>query len=230
MIATERIPEQHASHIRPLVIAAPRASRRSAVIVLDWFERLLLLGFFGWLVVRMLAHYLAYRQSANLVLLPSEGLVVVLVLIRRPAGQLSRSAAEWLIALIVTCSFMLVAPTSQGSLAPAALGVLLVLMGTVVQIHAKLALGRSFGCVPAHRGLMLGGPYRMVRHPMYAGYLLSHLAFLAMNPTWWNAAVYAFCYSLQVPRLLAEERLLARDPEYRSYQASVRYRLVPGVF
>jgi protein-S-isoprenylcysteine O-methyltransferase Ste14 len=65
---------------------------------------------------------------------------------------------------------------------------------------------------------------------MYTGYLVSHLAFLLMNPTWWNLGVYAFCYALQTPRLLAEERLLARDPQYRDYQAAVRYRLIPGVF
>jgi protein-S-isoprenylcysteine O-methyltransferase Ste14 len=233
VIATERIPGQQTGQTRQPrlpVIALAQATRRSHLVALDWFERLLLLGFFGWLVARMLAHYLATRQAANLVLLPSEGLVVVLVLIRRPASQLSRSAADWLMALIVTCSFMLVAPVSDASLIPAALGVFVVLMGTVIQIHAKMALGRSFGCVPAHRGLKLGGPYQMVRHPMYAGYLLSHMAFLAMNPTWWNAAIYAFCYGLQIPRLLAEERLLARDPAYRSYQATVRYRLVPGVF
>jgi protein-S-isoprenylcysteine O-methyltransferase Ste14 len=103
-------------------------------------------------------------------------------------------------------------------------------MGMVIQVLAKLALGRSLGCVPAHRGLKLSGPYGCVRHPMYAGYLLSHLAFLLMNPTWWNLTAYALAYVLQVPRLLAEERLLAHDPQYRAYQAAVRYRLVPFVF
>jgi protein-S-isoprenylcysteine O-methyltransferase Ste14 len=103
-------------------------------------------------------------------------------------------------------------------------------MGLLVQLHAKLTLGRSIGCIPANRGLKLAGPYRFVRHPMYAGYLLSHLAFLAMNPTAWNLAVYALCYGVQVPRLMAEERLLGGDPRYREYQAAVRYRLIPGLF
>jgi len=91
-------------------------------------------------------------------------------------------------------------------------------------------LGRSFGVVPAHRGLKLAGPYRFVRHPMYAGYLLSHLAFLTMNCTWWNVGVYAVLYGLQVPRLLAEERLLDTDLRYRAYRTKVRYRLIPGIF
>jgi protein-S-isoprenylcysteine O-methyltransferase Ste14 len=65
---------------------------------------------------------------------------------------------------------------------------------------------------------------------MYAGYLLSDFGFLLINPTLWNLGVYAIAYGLQVPRLLAEERLLSRDPEYREYQARVRHRLIPGVF
>jgi protein-S-isoprenylcysteine O-methyltransferase Ste14 len=65
---------------------------------------------------------------------------------------------------------------------------------------------------------------------MYAGYLLSHVAFLLMNPTLWNLTAYATCYALQIPRLLNEERLLENDPQYRAYQATVKYRLIPGVF
>jgi protein-S-isoprenylcysteine O-methyltransferase Ste14 len=103
-------------------------------------------------------------------------------------------------------------------------------MGLLVQVWAKLTLGRSLGLVPAHRGLKISGPYRYVRHPMYAGYLLSHLAFLLVNPTWWNLAVYGLAYGLQVPRLLAEERLLRQDPNYHTYESMVRSRLIPGVF
>jgi protein-S-isoprenylcysteine O-methyltransferase Ste14 len=51
-----------------------------------------------------------------------------------------------------------------------------------------------------------------------------------MNPTLWNAGCYALAYCLQVPRLLAEERLLSQDPHYRAYQQAVRYRLLPGLF
>jgi protein-S-isoprenylcysteine O-methyltransferase Ste14 len=65
---------------------------------------------------------------------------------------------------------------------------------------------------------------------MYAGYLLAHIAYLLVNPTLWNAAVYAAMYGLQIPRLLIEERLLAGDPAYRRYRQQVRYRLIPGVF
>jgi protein-S-isoprenylcysteine O-methyltransferase Ste14 len=197
---------------------------------LDWSERLLILALFGWLVVRLATNSGGADSWASLLLLPSEGLVVVFVLIRRPSRQMSRHVGEWLLALAATCAPLLVSAGADMSLVPAALGGLLLLAGIIVQVHAKITLGRSFGCVPAHRGLKLAGPYRVVRHPMYAGYLVSHLAFLAMNPTLWNLGVYAFCYGLQIPRLLTEERLLSADPAYQAYQARVRYRLIPGVF
>jgi protein-S-isoprenylcysteine O-methyltransferase Ste14 len=65
---------------------------------------------------------------------------------------------------------------------------------------------------------------------MYAGYMLTHLAFFLLNPTIWNLTMYVLCDSLQIPRLLAEERLLRQDPKYQDYMATVRYRLMPGVF
>jgi protein-S-isoprenylcysteine O-methyltransferase Ste14 len=197
---------------------------------LDWFERLLVLALYAWLVGRILTHYWTAGGLANLLLLPSEGLVVLFVLIRRSAHEVSRSAAEWLIAFAVTCLGLLAMPAQGTSLVPQAVGGLLLLMGMVIQVHAKITVGRSFGCVPAHRGLRLTGPYQLVRHPMYSGYLLSHVAFLAMNATLWNGAIYLACYALQVPRMFAEERLLGRDPDYRAYTAQVRYRLIPGIF
>ena len=197
---------------------------------LDWTERLLLLAFYGWLVVRLLDGYRDSGDVASLLLLPSEGLIVFFMLIRRPPSELSRRWAEWLLALAASCAPLLATPTSGGGLVPAAVGAAVLLMGMLVQLHAKVTLGRSFGCVPAHRGLKLHGPYRFVRHPMYAGYLLGHLGFLLLNPGPWNLAVYALAYGLQIPRLLAEERLLGRDPGYRAYQIGVRYRLIPGLF
>ena len=198
---------------------------------LDWAERLLVLGLYGWLVYRLLASAWAGGSKLDLLLLPSEGLVVVFMLLRRRASVLSRNWGDWLLAIVVTCAPMGVRP------APAVLPLYLqfaaatvLMMGTLIQLHAKFTLGRSIGCVPAHRGLRMAGPYQFVRHPMYAGYLLSHLAFLALNPTLWNLAVYAVASALQIPRLLAEERLLCNDPLYSAYQSRVRYRLVPGLF
>jgi protein-S-isoprenylcysteine O-methyltransferase Ste14 len=206
------------------------APRTRLVAACDMGERLIVLALYIGLVGRLIAAWRVEGELANLLLIPSEGLVVLFLLLRHSTGQISLRWQDWLLALLATLSPMLVQPGVRDALVPPVLGAFLLFMGTVVQVHAKLTLGRSFGCVPAHRGLQLAGPYRFVRHPMYLGYFMGHVAFLLMNPTLWNIAAYAVCYALQIPRLLAEERLLAKDEQYRAYQATVKYRMIPGIF
>jgi protein-S-isoprenylcysteine O-methyltransferase Ste14 len=206
------------------------AAQRWASVLLDIAERALVVVLYGALLSRVVLAYLANGGAANLIVLASEGLVVFFILIRRRATDVSRRPADWLVALLATTTPLLVQPATRHTLLPPSLGAGMMLVGIVVQLTAKLTLGRSFGWAPAHRGLKLSGPYRLVRHPMYTGYLFCHVAFLLMNWTTWNAIAYAACYAAQVPRLLAEERLLRRDERYQKYMAAVRFRLLPGLF
>ncbi len=229
-LAVDPWPASAVAATSPATASPLTGRKRLNAVWLNGIEGLLLLGFYGWLVARLCLAYQEHGGFANLLLLPSEGLVVFFILIRRRTDQVSRHAGEWFLAAAATCAPLLVRAEPGEGLLPTAFPAVLLLMGLIVQLHAKITLGRSFGCVPANRGLKLAGPYRFVRHPMYAGYLLSHLAFLLMNPTLWNVALYVFADGLQIPRLLAEERLLSKDPQYRSYQEAVRWRLIPGVF
>jgi protein-S-isoprenylcysteine O-methyltransferase Ste14 len=105
-----------------------------------------------------------------------------------------------------------------------------ILSGLLIQISAKIVLWRSFGIVAAVREIKVSGPYRFVRHPMYAGYTIVHVGFLLAFPSLWNLAVYASALLVQIARLLREEQLLNRDQHYREFASRVRYRLLPGVF
>ncbi|MGH9550333.1 MAG: methyltransferase family protein [Terriglobales bacterium] len=104
------------------------------------------------------------------------------------------------------------------------------LLGVYVQISAKVILGRSFGLIAANRGIKIAGPYRIVRHPIYAGYIITHVGFLLGFPSLWNVGLYSTQLLVQVARLLREEHLLKRDSSYRAYAANVRYRLFPMIF
>lgn len=223
----------------PVAVAEPRGEADVAAkgvkvdrneLYLDVFERVLVVGFYCWLVARLVTDYMSEGKLNSLVVLPSEGLVVVFMLIRRTSRTMSRNLGAWLLAMGATCVPLLVAPDSDQALVPVAVGAVFVLIGMIIQLHAKISLGRSMGCVAAHRGLSLVGPYRFVRHPMYLGYLVGHVAVLALNPSLWNLLIYGLCYALQIPRLLLEERLLSEDPCYRDYQTQVRFRLIPGIF
>ena len=125
---------------------------------------------------------------------------------------------------------MLVMPGPEPIHQLATLAVVLVLGGNFIQFWAKLSLRRSFGIAPANRGVKVGGPYRLVRHPMYSGYLFSHIGILLLMPSLLNLAVYAVSWGAQIFRMLAEERLLSEDPSYRAFAEQVRWRLVPGLF
>ena len=103
-------------------------------------------------------------------------------------------------------------------------------IGLWIVIWGKISLGRSFAILPANRGVVTGGAYRFVRHPIYAGYLVGHILFLLSSFSIYNFTVYAIITLFQVHRILREEAILAMTPEYREYMGRVRYRLLRGVF
>lgn len=159
----------------------------------------------------------------------SEGIAVILLVIRRPSRRISRSPWDWFVAFGGSFTILLVRPTTAAFI-PDFAGVALQLAGTLFQLYGKVHLGRSFGIVPADRGIVTGGPYRIVRHPIYLGYVITHIGFLLANWSPRNLAVYFFEYIFQIARILSEEQLLKESPEYRAYCADVRYRMIPLLF
>ena len=163
-------------------------------------------------------------------LLISETAVAVFTLIRRPTDKLSLDLGDWLLAMTATCAGLLVVPGMALVPALVPLGVFFAIVGNGIQAWAKLVLRRSFGVAPANRGVKISGPYRFVRHPMYAGYAMVHLAVMILMFHPINIVIYAIGWWAQILRLLAEERLLGQDPAYAEYMQAVRWRLIPGLF
>jgi protein-S-isoprenylcysteine O-methyltransferase Ste14 len=83
-----------------------------------------------------------------------------------------------------------------------------------------LALGRCFGILPEARGLVVRGPYRLVRHPVYLGELGALAGFIIAAPSARNLAVAPVAVASQLVRINLEERELAvHFPAYRDYAA-----------
>ena len=158
----------------------------------------------------------------------SESLAVVLILIRKP-GDMALSLYPFLIGFAGTALPLFIRPVEGAALLPAALTATLMVAGLALNIAAKLFLNRSFGVVAANRGVKRGGPYRMIRHPMYLGYFATQLGFLLSSFSVQNLVLYLIAWVFQLLRILEEERFLSRDPAYRAYQTTVRYRLFPGL-
>lgn len=174
-------------------------------------------------------NFLRTGKWTSLLWMVSEGIVVVLLVFRRSTHSVSRSPWDWVAGIAGSFLVLLVRPTGGVAIADAA-GVALQLIGTGFQLYGKVSLGRSFGIVAANRGVVSSGPYRLVRHPIYLGYLVTHAGFLLSNMSVRNVAIYAAAYFFQFARIRAEERLLAQDGAYREYLRGVRYRLIPGVY
>jgi protein-S-isoprenylcysteine O-methyltransferase Ste14 len=187
-------------------------------------------GLFALLSINLLTDFLQTQRMTGLLLLVSESLVVVLTILRRRASIVDRSPG----AAVVTAA-SLVGPvllrTAQGpGLLPDVATVVISAVGLIVVIAGKITLGRSFGIVPANRGVVIAGPYGIVRHPIYAGYVLTHVGFACAYPTAWNVALVVLTDAALMIRALYEERVLAGDRVYQTYCRRVAWHVVPGVF
>lgn len=199
-------------------------------LILDVVERGVTAVLLSAFAVRLVEAELRHFDFVVLLLIVSEVVPVALIVTRRFSKAVSHNPADWVFGFVGASAPLLAVAAPAAPLVPAAICGVMMLSGLVLQISAKLALGRSFGIVAANRGVKRGGPYRVIRHPMYAGYTLTHVGFLLACPSFFNLALYAAAFVIQVVRLLREEEILRRDPKYAGYAAAVRYRLLPGLF
>jgi protein-S-isoprenylcysteine O-methyltransferase Ste14 len=185
---------------------------------------------FTIMAVRLGSDFMQSGRVTGLLLLASEALVVVLTLFRRPAGTVDRSTRARVLTVGSLLGPVLVTPASIPALLPEFTTVAVSACGLLIVIVGKLSLGRSFALMPANRGVVSTGLYRVVRHPIYMGYLVTHAAFCAANPTLGNFVILVAADIVLLVRAVCEEQTLARDAAYRDYQQAVRWRVLPGVF
>jgi protein-S-isoprenylcysteine O-methyltransferase Ste14 len=204
------------------------ASRRDRLT--DLFARAIVGTLFTFLSVNILADFLRTGRFTGLLLLIGESLVVVLTVLRRPARLVNRTAAAAIVTVVSVIGPPLLRTANLAPLAPDLITTAVSAIGLAIVVVGKASLGRSFGLVPANRGVVVRGPYTLVRHPIYAGYLIVHASFFAQHPTIWNAAVILIADAALVVRALMEERVLSADAEYQGYCQRVGWHLVPGVF
>ena len=109
-------------------------------------------------------------------------------------------------------------------------GLALVIFAAGLSLVTLLTLGTLFGVRPAVRGLATSGPYRFVRHPMYLSYILADIGY---NLQEWNFVTLLLVlvgWASLVYRIHAEERVLSQHSGWPGYAASVRSRLLPGLW
>lgn len=205
------------------------------------FDRLLPAGVFGLLAWPMLKNIVAMYQSGATWYYLGYGItglaftivVALLLVIRRrkwgqPAAFLPR-----IIALVATfMSVVAIRFLPRVFIAPWVVLTSMILswLGLVWMMVALAYLGRCFGLFPEVRGLVMRGPYRWIRHPLYLGELVMLLGLLLPLISPLAVVLLALEAVLQIIRALYEERALLRVfPEYRDYMTRT-WRLLPGVW
>jgi protein-S-isoprenylcysteine O-methyltransferase Ste14 len=203
---------------------------RRLPLTTDLPARAVVCTLFTMLSVNLFREWARTGHVTGLLLLASELLVVVFTVVRRRACIVDRSTLAAIVTGISLVGPPLLRASGEPGLVPDAATAAISGLGLIVVVFGKITLGRSFGLVPAHRGVVVAGPYSLVRHPIYTGYLITHAAFLLAHPTALNVAIIAITDTALVVRALVEERVLWGDAKYRSYCRRVSWHLVPGLF
>jgi len=114
-------------------------------------------------------------------------------------------------------------------------GIFLIALGYAFAVWA-LVENRFFSSVvriQMDRGHVVcdSGPYRIVRHPGYAGNILPLPGLVLALSSWWALIPAAVALVIALIRTALEDRALQEElPGYKEYAQRVRYRLFPGIY
>lgn len=161
------------------------------------------------------------------------GLIIALVLFRRvplarSTGILPRAVALVSVTMAVARPKLLEFAVLPLWLETAT--IVLTVLGTVASVAVLIRLGRSFSLLPEARALVTDGPYRLIRHPLYAAEELGNIGIMLQYVQPWSLLIEIVSIATQLWRISFEERVLAQAfPEYADYARRTR-RLIPGIY
>ena len=171
-------------------------------------------------------HFEDYARYTMLAV--SNGACGLLLLISRKPSRYPNQTQEIAVPLAATFGYMLfnnnmpVPAWMSTPMVPnawltgaAVAGVVFSAFGALFALNAILWLGRSLGIVVSVREIVLGGPYRYVRHPIYLGYafIMAGMFFTSFTPRMTIMIIAAM--TLLIWRARLEEHLLASSsPAY----------------
>lgn len=197
----------------------------------EWLLRAMALIAYGFAVFNLAqSWWIDPKRLTVLLLLLTEGYTLLMVLLARRASVRDLTPLSVIATMYAAFFFVLLNAEGTQRFVHEGVGLSLQMLGLACQFASKYTLGRSFGLLPAQRRIVVAGPYRWVRHPIYLGYLISHIGFLLVNFSWRNLGVFVLLYAAQLYRIRREEAVLCSDDNYRAYTTRVRWRLVPGLF
>lgn len=184
-------------------------------------------GYFAYIT---LAAYLTTHRPIGFLQSAEQMVVVVAYLVRRPARVVTDRFSDWLLAFGGTFAPVLLRPDGMHPQWGLEWGLALQFCGVAICLWSLLALGRSFGFAAADRGLVRRGPYRIIRHPIYASYILLQVGYLLQSLSLRNLVVVLLATACNVGRIRAEEVVLASNAAHADYRNRVRWKILPSVW
>jgi protein-S-isoprenylcysteine O-methyltransferase Ste14 len=172
------------------------------------------------------------RWAGTLLTVAFYVLVIWCYLRRGPARATTRSVTARAAAVVATWipfAIPLLHGAPPGAVRQGASDVLL-LAGLAWAVWSLRSLGRNLSVIPQARDVADAGPYRWIRHPLYAGEIVSSLGLAIAAYSLAAVAVWLGICALQVYRAVREEQLLlAVLPAYGAYRIRTA-ALLPGIF
>ena len=121
-------------------------------------------------------------------------------------------------------------PAAHLTFAMQAVSNVLIVVGCGGAFVVLLRLGRAFSMLPEARKLDTGGPYAIVRHPLYVCETVAYLGLVLQFRQPWALIIMLVGSTVMGARAVFEEKVLeAQFPRYASYRAQTS-RFVPGVY
>jgi len=110
---------------------------------------------------------------------------------------------------------------------------ILTAMGVITLVFRANSFAAPVVKIQQDRGhaIVTTGPYRYVRHPMYAGAIFFMLGTPLLLGSWYGVGLaFVFIIGLALRAVMEERTLAAQFATYAEYAARVRYRLIPLVW
>ena len=192
----------------------------------------------GWVYIGLLAAALAAHVVVLVPINPA-------LLADRSEGLRQKGAKPWDRPVVIVMSVFWLATMVVGGLdarwewsrdVPLAIhltGILLFILSWVIFLWAMASnpfFSESVRIQPGHQ-VAVGGPYRFVRHPGYAGASLGLIATPLLFGSWWTFIPALLTLASYVLRTALEDKTLQAElAGYKGYAMRVRYRLAPGIW